>query len=44
MKKRVILYGQLYLYKAYNMPRIKVCCGTVLKGLVQTVQDEFLNV
>jgi hypothetical protein len=40
----VRLYGQLYLCKSYKLPGIQVCCGAALWGLIQAVQDEFLNV
>ena len=38
------LDGQLFLFKAYNLPGIQICCAIALRGLVQAVQDEFLNV
>jgi hypothetical protein len=38
------LYGQLFLFKAYNLPGIEICCVISLRGLVQAVQDEFLKV
>lgn len=35
---------QIVLHKAYKLPGIQIRCDIALRGLVQVVQDEFLNV